>query len=60
MKKLAGQPKNEKETKEIMEALYNFHDLHDRVTYEEFYERSHAEEFHANYAISKTRIRFSF
>ena len=30
-----------------MEVLYDFHDLHEMVKYEEFYERSYVEEFHA-------------
>ena len=39
--------------------LYNFHDLHEMVKYEEFYEHSYVEEFHANCSASKTRNRFS-
>ena len=49
--------KREKETKEIIEALYNFHDLHVMVKYEGFYERSYVEEFHANCLVSKARKR---
>ena len=42
-----------------MEALHNFHDLHERVKYEEFYGRSYVEKFRANCSISKTRKRLS-
>ena len=31
-----------------MEVQYNFHDLHEIVKYEEFYERSYVENFLAN------------
>ena len=41
-----------------MEALHNFHDLHEMIKYEEFYESSHVEEFHANCSISETRETF--
>ena len=37
---------------------YNFRDLHAKVKYEEFYERSYVEEFHANCLVSKTRRDF--
>lgn len=40
MKSPVRGPKTEKETKEIMEVLYNFHDLHAMVKYEKFHERS--------------------
>ena len=42
---------------EIMEVLYNFNNLHEMVKYEEFYERSCGEEFHANCLMKKTRKR---
>ena len=47
VKNLWGDQKKKK-TKEIMGALYNIHDLHEMVKYEEFYERSYVEEFRAN------------
>ena len=49
--------KREKKTKEIMELLYNFHDLREMVKHEKFYERSYIEEFHANCSVSKIRKR---
>ena len=42
-----------------MEALQNFHDLHEMVKYKEFYGRSYVEKFRANCSISKTRKRLS-
>ena len=54
-KKSEGQPKREKETKKIMKVLYKFHDLHEIVKYEEFYERFHFEECHINFSKSKNR-----
>ena len=48
MKKPVGWPEREKETKEIMEALYSFHSLYEMVKYEESYIRSYVKEFHAN------------
>ena len=41
-----------------MEVLYNFNDLHKMVKYEEFYERSCGEEFHANCLINKQERDF--
>ena len=52
MKKPVGRPKIDKETKEIMEMLYNFHGLLETVKYEKFCERSYIGEFHANCSIS--------
>ena len=54
-KKSEGQPKREKETKKIMEVLYKFHDLHEIVKYEEFYEGFDVEECHVNFSKSKNR-----
>ena len=48
-KKSEVQPKREKETKKIMEVLYKFHDLHEIVKCEEFYERFDFEECHTNF-----------
>ena len=54
-KKSEVQPKREKETKKIMEVLYKFHDLHEIVKYEEFYEGFDVEECHVNFSKSKSR-----
>ena len=55
VKKPAERPKREKETEDVMEVLYHFHDLHEMVNYEEYYQRSSVEEFHANCSMSKTK-----
>ena len=52
--------KKRERNKEIIEVLYNFHDLHEIVTYEEFYERSCVEEFHANCSMSRARKRIFY
>ena len=51
VKKPVGQPKREKETKEIIEVLYNSHDLHQMVKYEKLYEGCYVEDFHSNCSI---------
>ena len=51
VKKPAGQPKREKETKKIKEVPRNFHYLHE-ISIKNF-----MKEFHANFSISTTRKR---
>ena len=58
-KKPVGWPKREKETKDIIEVLYNFQDLYQMVNYEEFYFKFFCWRIHANCAINKTRKRLS-
>ena len=60
MKRPVEQPKRGKETNEIIEVLYNFHDLPEIVTYEEFYEGSCVEEFQANCSMSRARKRIFY
>ena len=48
--------KKTEETSKIMKVLYNLHDLHEKAKYEEFYECSYVEEFHANANSCKMQI----
>ena len=54
VKKPAGQPKREKETKKIKEVPRNFHYLHE-ISIKNF-----MKEFHANFSISTTRNFFVY